>query len=204
MSRHGLGCFSFAFKREGPVEVPFPKSWWVEPPRLLAGCYPGAQDPEEARWKLNALLDVGIRCVLCLQEPEETNYAEEPFVPYEPALRTLAADRGLDLRLMNFPIQDSGTPTLQVMTRILDTVEGALQNKLPVYIHCWGGHGRTGTVVGCWLVRQGLSGQAALDRIRRLREHDLYLDMMLAPESPAQRQLVLDWAGSERMARASR
>ena len=32
----------------------------------------------------------------------------------------------------------------------------------PVYVHCWGGIGRTGTVVGCWLVRHGMTGDEAL------------------------------------------
>jgi hypothetical protein len=28
--------------------VPFPRSYWVIPGKLLAGCYPGAKDPKEA------------------------------------------------------------------------------------------------------------------------------------------------------------
>lgn len=31
-----------------------------------------------------------------------------------------------------------------------------------VYLHCWGGIGRTGTIVGCWLARNGFPGKAAL------------------------------------------
>lgn len=34
----------------------------------------------------------------------------------------------------------------------------ALAAGQTVYVHCYGGIGRTGTVVGCWLVRHGLSG----------------------------------------------
>ena len=38
-----------------------------------------------------------------------------------------------------------------------------------VYVHCWGGIGRTGTVVGCLLVDDGLSADAALARLDELR-----------------------------------
>lgn len=38
-----------------------------------------------------------------------------------------------------------------------------------VYVHCWGGIGRTGTVVGCLLVDGGLSADDALARIDELR-----------------------------------
>ncbi len=36
-------------------------------------------------------------------------------------------------------------------------------------MHCWGGVGRTGTVVGCWLVRHGLDDGDAIARIATLR-----------------------------------
>ena len=34
-----------------------------------------------------------------------------------------------------------------------------------VYVHCWGGIGRTGTTVGCWFVRHGRTGDQALAEI---------------------------------------
>jgi len=38
-----------------------------------------------------------------------------------------------------------------------------------VYVHCWGGIGRTATVIGCLLVDGGLSVDEAFDRIDALR-----------------------------------
>jgi len=35
------------------------------------------------------------------------------------------------------------------MHEILDTIDAALSAKRIVYVHCWGGVGRTGTVIGC-------------------------------------------------------
>ena len=62
-----------------------------------------------------------------------------------------------------------GVPTIPHMTRILDEVDGALADGGSVYVHCWGGIGRTGTVVGCWLVRHGLDDGDAVARIAELR-----------------------------------
>ena len=39
-------------------------------------------------------------------------------------------------------------------------------------MHCWGGVGRTGTTVGCWLVRHGRSGTEALAELRRVAASD--------------------------------
>ncbi|MBI5579944.1 MAG: hypothetical protein HY895_12375 [Deltaproteobacteria bacterium] len=51
--------------------VLLPRSYWVIPGKLLAGFYPGAKDPKEATTKLTALINVGIRHVINLMEPDE-------------------------------------------------------------------------------------------------------------------------------------
>jgi protein-tyrosine phosphatase len=61
-----------------------------------------------------------------------------------------------------------------------------------VYVHCWGGFGRTGTVVGCHLVRHGRSGAAALARLNELRRETPYAAHP-SPEREAQRALVRSW-----------
>jgi protein-tyrosine phosphatase len=38
-----------------------------------------------------------------------------------------------------------------------------------VYVHCWGGKGRTATVIGCHLIDGGLDYDATLAELRRLR-----------------------------------
>jgi protein-tyrosine phosphatase len=61
------------------------------------------------------------------------------------------------------------------------------------YVHCWGGIGRTGTVVGCWLVaREGLTTDAALQRIAELRK-DTPDRGLGSPETKLQRRFVLQW-----------
>ena len=52
------------------------------------------------------------------------------------------------------------------MQHLLNILDQALEAGHTVYVHCWGGVGRTGTVVGCYLVRHGMTGDEALDWLR--------------------------------------
>ena len=83
-------------------------------------------------------------------------------------------------------IPDLGCPSRETTARILDRIDGLLDAGEVVSVHCLGGIGRTGTVVGCYLVRHGMSGETALATVERLRG--------APPETAEQRRLVLDWS----------
>lgn len=51
--------------------------------RLMAGAYPGDQDPEMHRAKVQGLVDEGIRVFVSLMEEGETNREGRDFAPYE-------------------------------------------------------------------------------------------------------------------------
>lgn len=162
-------------------------SYWVIPGKLLAGEYPGARTEAEARAKLGALLDAGVRTFIDLTEAGEYNLR-----PYWPLVQQLAAERQIQVTHRRLSIPDMGTPTPDHMRAVLDAIDAAIDGGQPVYVHCFGGIGRTGTVVGCHLVRQGATGEAALAEIARRRQGtpDGYRQ---SPETEAQRRLVLSW-----------
>jgi predicted protein tyrosine phosphatase len=137
---------------------PISESYWVEPGRLLAGEYPGHYTPEATRQRLDALLQAGFNTFIDLTRPNET-------VPYHRTLLEEAQLYGVQIERHNFPIGDFGLPTLETMKAILDTLDAALQKGRKIYLHCWGGIGRTGTTVGCYLVRRGMSGEEALRQL---------------------------------------
>lgn len=78
--------------------------------------------------------------------------------------------RGLELSPVHVrkPTVDYSILTKSEMIEILDLIDSAVAERRQVVIRCWDGVGRTGTVVGCYLVRQDLSEG---DAPQILREH---------------------------------
>jgi protein-tyrosine phosphatase len=79
------------------------------------------------------------------------------------------------------------------MVAILKAIDDHLRQGRLVYLHCWGGIGRTGTVVGCWLSRQGFQGTAALDRLRQLWQACPKSAHRMSPETHEQEQYIVHW-----------
>jgi len=170
------------------VNGPIDNSYWVVPDKLLAGKYPGAIDARDSRKKLTAIVDAGIRSFVDLTERHELER-------YDDGLRSLARERTLDLRYARFPIVDVSTPTPDEMTRIVEHVSSEIAVGRPVYVHCRGGIGRTGTVVGCWMVQEeGRRPDDALARIADLRSGL----PGISPETDDQCAFVREWGGSTR------
>jgi hypothetical protein len=146
---------------------------------LLAGAYPGSDDPAEAVRRLRAFREHGVTLYVDLTHPADSLAAYERLV-------------APSARRAGHPIVDLGVPTIPQMTRILDEVDGGLAEGGGVYVHCWGGIGRTGTVVGCWLVRHGLDDGDPIGRIAELRRGSS--DAAVAsPQTTAQRAMVEAW-----------
>jgi protein-tyrosine phosphatase len=161
--------------------------YWVEPGRLLAGAYPGHRDPEQACRKLAAFLEAGVTLFVDLTREGELQ-------PYASLLEVEAAARDRRVRYLRASIANLDVPTPEQMHAVLEKIAAELASGGVVYVHCWGGIGRTGTVIGCHLVRGGLDGKAALARIAELRR-GLDKEIYESPETGEQRRMVLGWRG---------
>ncbi|HMA20826.1 MAG TPA: protein-tyrosine phosphatase family protein, partial [Gemmatimonadaceae bacterium] len=146
------------------IRKPFPCCYWLPDGRLIAGQYPGSSDPEDARERIAALLDAGVRTFINLTEEHE------PLEPYEELLNEEASARDIEVEHIRISIGDANTPGPGVMETILDKIRETQQaNRIP-YVHCWGGIGRTGTVVACHLMDQGHSADEALELVQAFFE----------------------------------
>lgn len=137
-------------------------AWWVERPAILAGEYPGHLDAAHASQKVHVLVDAGIRTFVDLTDPADR------LAPYALHVEQAAVDRRLDLRHVRFPIPDLGTTSDAEYTRVIGAIDEATARG-GVYVHCWGGVGRTGTVVGCLLAEAGADYPQVLDQLRAMR-----------------------------------
>ena len=163
---------------------PIEHCYWVAtgelPGRLLAGEYPRNKDEASSRVKLAQLVAAGVTAFIDLTE------SDEGLAPYAQLLDGASHQR--------FPIRDvsvPGTPELTIAA--LDAIDQHLAEGRTVYVHCWGGVGRTGTIIGCWLARHGELGDAALERLGELWQANPKSCYRQSPETGEQRRYVRDW-----------
>ena len=154
----------------GDLCVPDDLYWIARAPVALAGMsYPGRAD-----WKL--LHEHGIGHVVCLS-------TDRPA--YDPAPCSLTAIRLQDLVSGGDP-DDPDQERALVEQAAVDVVT-QLDRGIGVAVHCMGGRGRTGTVIGTALVRLGHDPGAVvahLDRVAKARGRRGW------PESPWQAAVV--------------
>ena len=167
-------------KSHARPKTPFPASYWAIPNRLLAGAYPGSFDKASTRAKLALIAAAGVTSFIDLTQPGEL-----------PPYAHLLPDGATHTR---FPIQDLSVPQSPAhMAAILDAIDHGLQRGDVIYIHCYAGVGRTGTVVGCWLARHGNIGESALAALSDLWQHCATSAHRQSPETRRQREYILDW-----------
>ncbi len=135
---------------------PHDNCYWLVPGRIMAGEYPRTATESESRAKIAGILAAGIRQFIDLTEPSE------PLAKYDRVLAAEAERSAIASHHARFPIRDLSVPPAAYMVTILRAIHSAYVGGLPVYVHCWGGIGRTGTVVGCLLVESGITGDDAL------------------------------------------
>ena len=138
-------------------------AWWVEPGRLLAGEYPASHSPMKTAEKVGLLVESGVESIVDLTTPDDH------LDSYLEALNVAAAEAERRVRHFAHPIPDMGVTDQDGYDRILARIRGEMGAGRIVYVHCWGGKGRTSTVVGCLLIDDGLDYDGAIERIAELR-----------------------------------
>jgi atypical dual specificity phosphatase len=123
---------------------------WIVPGRLAGTPMPGVVF--DIDYDLQALKTVGITCLITLTEKD---------------LAQDALTRN-GLTNLHLPIRDREPPTVAQVTMLLIRMEALLRKGEVLAAHCLAGIGRTGTVLAAWLIREGLTAEEALKRVRRI------------------------------------
>ena len=143
---------------------------------------------EPAPERLEIYLQAGIHTFIDLTEAHELpHYADQ--------LSELGMHHGSRIAHHRHGIVDRSVPESRAqMVLILDLIDEELESNRNVCVHCWGGVGRTGTVVGCHLVRHGMTGDEALSRIEKWwTKMEKRLRLPRSPETEEQRRFVSEW-----------
>ena len=142
-------------QRKGITMVEF---FWIIKGKMAGSDFPTLEELEDL------YRSQGIRILVPLQERDD-----------------LAKIRALGYLVHPMFVEDftpPGLSQLEDFCRLVDNPEGK-----PVLAHCWGGYGRTGTVLAAYLIRsEGLSVEEAVARVRAIRPHSVetktQLDML--------------------------
>ncbi|QNN56629.1 ATP-binding cassette domain-containing protein [Diaphorobacter ruginosibacter] len=123
---------------------------WIVPGKLAGAAMPGAVD--DIHHDLALLKRVGVTTLITLTERDIDQAA--------------LAQHGL--KNVHLPVYDREAPSLGQIQMLLKRMESLMSRGDVLAVHCLGGLGRTGTVLTAWLIREGLTAQEALRRVRLL------------------------------------
>jgi len=157
---------------------PNERTYWVNK-QLLAGSYPVEYD---SAGDLRPYLECGVNFFVDLTEEESD---------YQASLQNIASTRKIEVEYHRFAIEDFEVPEKAHMKQILDCIDEAISSGKTVFVHCLGGIGRTGMVVGCYLTRHG--DKNALDTLNRLFK-TAHLSSDYSPETKEQADFVRSWS----------
>ncbi len=155
------------------VNVPKEVYWVIQSPTPLAGMkYPRSDFP----W--SSLYAAGFRQIVSLHPGS-----------YDPAPLTICFAEQLEDLVSGGPPANEGEERGKIKRAVTATL-AAWRSGQGVVVHCVGGRGRSGTVIGCVLRELGFSTDEVLgflDRLHKVRGKPGW------PESQWQRKLVETW-----------
>ena len=181
---------------------PTDESNWVVPGRLMVGAYPASLDQELHERQISSILELGIRTFVCLQREYDGNATEEqwrtgqrirPYIHDAAAMLGRHAESGKreEVKFVHCPIVDCDTTADEIIVELATNLLRRLDVGETIYLHCWGGHGRAGTVASLLVgLLYGMDGQESMEYIQALHDTRRFPLDTPSPQTQKQRDQV--------------
>jgi Predicted protein-tyrosine phosphatase len=112
--------------------------------------------------EIKELKEKGITSIVCLVEEHELTFKN--IKEYEESLNKY----GIELK--HYPIKDFSAPTLEYLVKIIKYLKDKIKENKRVLVHCYGGLGRTGTILAAFLVYyKRIKAEEAISYVRKIR-----------------------------------
>jgi N-glycosidase YbiA len=187
--RNQLEGGALRLAREDNCEGPTLKSSWIVPKRILFGSYPGAKNRKLHKHMIEEILDCRINTFISLLEEGEEDWKWGGLNSYQETIKDMNVP---NIEFYNYPIPDNDIVDDDIVLEIIANINKFLDKERNIYIHCYGGKGRTGTIMAVFIGKTfGQSGKEAMKTIRML--YDCRGDSnkkKKIPQSRIQRQQV--------------
>lgn len=186
---------------------------WVVPGFVMAGPFPGVDGAnymtiDDACININNIIDDGIDTFinLCGELPTDGSTPNHCYFPKYTSYTEIITSKlkKSNITFFHFPIIDQQPASESNLITIVSTIISLLAEKHKVFIHCAGGHGRTGMVVACLLqclykqmnLYNSLYWTQYLHNLRRKQDARCahLVVPVSSPNTQSQFQLVADFA----------
>ena len=193
---------------------------WIIPNHIMCGAYPGmahglyATSKEQALQNMKNILDDNIDTFVCLQSEilpvDDPYFCSNTFESYAQLIKDhkLESKTGNPIEYRHFPVHDQSVPIQYMFLEHMASLITDITNGRKVFIHCAGGHGRTGIYVACLLMVlypasppenilrfvQYMHDKRAVYQITHVPSHDHCILPPQSPNTTEQRDFVLSFA----------
>jgi hypothetical protein len=183
---------------------------WLIPGRVMCGPYPGLDgvnfpDEAAANIHLGQLVQDGINTFVCLQDEMMQLERGQPH-PYFPKYANYANTLNKDpnIKFLYFPVKDQCCPGNKAfIDQMAQLCEAYMQGR-NIYIHCAGGHGRTGwyaaALLMCLMRTKNMDAEYAMQFVQHVHDSRRIGDkrchnmvFVASPNSNEQRQFVREF-----------